>query len=374
MRVKRGEYGAAPECEGGKMGDPRENPSTNGIARHDFHMQKSEGDPLAVLSTHQVFILRLRKVRSEDSRVQCLYVSIYANFFRTSSIRQAVVFPPRKEVLDKEKLLPGAVIVICRGYHSLGVRRRYFASGGERANRSVTAAPVSVRSNKFNGEMLNWKSYLRHDLEVSSIGKKESTMAFVWDPSQHSPGVVLETHGKPKSGWPDQESNPDPPEYESSTGRTRGVSSGCGNRDTTLDTETSPYPSCNLNPPSFPPRVDKFKDNSSCQGGGRCSWRAVKGSSSSKLPPLLGLLPLIVATLWRPQLTLTPFTHKLQGTLPHAGRPSKELPPRSSSVALITTRSRQTMRVKRGENGAAPECNETGDPREIPTGQRQRPS
>ncbi|KAJ8888379.1 hypothetical protein PR048_007869 [Dryococelus australis] len=29
----------------------------------------------------------------------------------------------------------------------------------------------------------------------------------VWVPSQHSPGVISENHGKPKSGWPDRESN-----------------------------------------------------------------------------------------------------------------------------------------------------------------------
>ncbi|KAJ8881196.1 hypothetical protein PR048_017669 [Dryococelus australis] len=36
------------------------------------------------------------------------------------------------------------------------------------------------------------------------------------DPSQYSPGVISENHGKPKSGWPDRESNPGPPECESS--------------------------------------------------------------------------------------------------------------------------------------------------------------
>ncbi|KAJ8898306.1 hypothetical protein PR048_003666 [Dryococelus australis] len=41
-------------------------------------------------------------------------------------------------------------------------------------------------------------------------------MAFVCDPSQYSPGVISEKHGKPKSGWPDRESNPGPPECESS--------------------------------------------------------------------------------------------------------------------------------------------------------------
>ncbi|KAJ8877455.1 hypothetical protein PR048_021910 [Dryococelus australis] len=35
-------------------------------------------------------------------------------------------------------------------------------------------------------------------------------------PSQHSPGVISGNHGKPKSGWPDRESNPGPPERASS--------------------------------------------------------------------------------------------------------------------------------------------------------------
>ncbi|KAJ8890125.1 hypothetical protein PR048_009632 [Dryococelus australis] len=44
---------------------------------------------------------------------------------------------------------------------------------------------------------------------------KESVMAFVGDPSQHSPGVIPENHGRPKSGWLNRESNPGRPECES---------------------------------------------------------------------------------------------------------------------------------------------------------------
>ncbi|KAJ8881488.1 hypothetical protein PR048_017969 [Dryococelus australis] len=44
---------------------------------------------------------------------------------------------------------------------------------------------------------------------------KESAMVFDRDPSQHSPGVISGNHGNPKSGWPDRESNPGPPECES---------------------------------------------------------------------------------------------------------------------------------------------------------------
>ncbi|KAJ8888327.1 hypothetical protein PR048_007814 [Dryococelus australis] len=45
MRMKRGEYGAAPECEGEGGGRPRANPPPSGIVRHDSHMRKSVGDP-----------------------------------------------------------------------------------------------------------------------------------------------------------------------------------------------------------------------------------------------------------------------------------------------------------------------------------------
>ncbi|KAJ8866878.1 hypothetical protein PR048_032740 [Dryococelus australis] len=44
---------------------------------------------------------------------------------------------------------------------------------------------------------------------------KESAMAFVRDPYQHSSGVISGNHGKPKQGWQDRESNPAPPECES---------------------------------------------------------------------------------------------------------------------------------------------------------------
>ncbi|KAJ8867373.1 hypothetical protein PR048_031174 [Dryococelus australis] len=53
------------------------------------------------------------------------------------------------------------------------------------------------------------------DLQGNKNGK-ESAMAFVGDLFQHSSGVISENHGKHKSGWPDRESNPGPPECESS--------------------------------------------------------------------------------------------------------------------------------------------------------------
>ncbi|KAJ8884407.1 hypothetical protein PR048_016264 [Dryococelus australis] len=46
MRMKRGEYGAAPELKGGgETGDPRDNPPTGGIVRHDSHLLISWTDP-----------------------------------------------------------------------------------------------------------------------------------------------------------------------------------------------------------------------------------------------------------------------------------------------------------------------------------------
>ncbi|KAJ8868653.1 hypothetical protein PR048_030192 [Dryococelus australis] len=41
MRVKRGEYETALKCTYGGIGDPRENPPTSGIVKHDSHVRKS---------------------------------------------------------------------------------------------------------------------------------------------------------------------------------------------------------------------------------------------------------------------------------------------------------------------------------------------
>ncbi|KAJ8879901.1 hypothetical protein PR048_020521 [Dryococelus australis] len=56
-----------------------------------------------------------------------------------------------------------------------------------------------------------------HIEQEEGLGK-ESAMAFVWDPSKHSHPSIPENHGKSKSGWPYQESNPGPPECESTSG------------------------------------------------------------------------------------------------------------------------------------------------------------
>ncbi|KAJ8893551.1 hypothetical protein PR048_006149 [Dryococelus australis] len=48
---------------------------------------------------------------------------------------------------------------------------------------------------------------LRRKLHREEGLGKESAMVYVCDPSQHSPGVIWENYGKPKSGWPDRESN-----------------------------------------------------------------------------------------------------------------------------------------------------------------------
>ncbi|KAJ8874568.1 hypothetical protein PR048_025434 [Dryococelus australis] len=44
MSVTWDEYGAAPERKGGETGDPRENPPTSVIVRHDSHLRKSGGN------------------------------------------------------------------------------------------------------------------------------------------------------------------------------------------------------------------------------------------------------------------------------------------------------------------------------------------
>ncbi|KAJ8873782.1 hypothetical protein PR048_024616 [Dryococelus australis] len=51
---------------------------------------------------------------------------------------------------------------------------------------------------------------------ITFLIRPESATDFDWNPSQHSSGEIPESHGKPKSGWPDRESNPGPPECESS--------------------------------------------------------------------------------------------------------------------------------------------------------------
>ncbi|KAJ8888667.1 hypothetical protein PR048_008159 [Dryococelus australis] len=40
LRADGGKSGAAPECQGGETGDPRENTMTSGIVRHDSHVRK----------------------------------------------------------------------------------------------------------------------------------------------------------------------------------------------------------------------------------------------------------------------------------------------------------------------------------------------
>ncbi|KAJ8869514.1 hypothetical protein PR048_028505 [Dryococelus australis] len=59
-----------------------------------------------------------------------------------------------------------------------------------------------------------WLS-LRCKLHTEEGLGKEAAIVFVSDPSQDSPGVISGNHGKPKSGWPDRESNPGAPEFES---------------------------------------------------------------------------------------------------------------------------------------------------------------
>ncbi|KAJ8892058.1 hypothetical protein PR048_004632 [Dryococelus australis] len=61
-----------------------------------------------------------------------------------------------------------------------------------------------------------YKYRIRCKLHMGKGLGEDSAMDIVRDSSQHSPGVISENHGKPKSGWPDRESNPYPPECESS--------------------------------------------------------------------------------------------------------------------------------------------------------------
>ncbi|KAJ8873559.1 hypothetical protein PR048_024377, partial [Dryococelus australis] len=61
-----GKYGAAPECKGGETGDPRENPSTSGIIRHDSHMRLSlVGGEQANRSAQNLTQFRSNRIRLE---------------------------------------------------------------------------------------------------------------------------------------------------------------------------------------------------------------------------------------------------------------------------------------------------------------------
>ncbi|KAJ8882524.1 hypothetical protein PR048_014335 [Dryococelus australis] len=58
--------------------------------------------------------------------------------------------------------------------------------------------------------------FQRKSLDYSRRRKK-SYMVFARDPSQRSPGVISGNNGKLKSGWPDRESDPGPPECVSTS-------------------------------------------------------------------------------------------------------------------------------------------------------------
>ncbi|KAJ8897587.1 hypothetical protein PR048_002936 [Dryococelus australis] len=88
----------------------------------------------------------------------------------------------------------------------------------ERSNRGVATHAVMpmADTSSIACDVANRGASCTGKRDWGRIGK-ESAMAFVRDPSQHSPGVISENHGKPKSGWPDRELNP------AGTPRTPGI-------------------------------------------------------------------------------------------------------------------------------------------------------
>ncbi|KAJ8870207.1 hypothetical protein PR048_029223 [Dryococelus australis] len=92
----------------------------------------------------------------------------------------------------------------------------------------IIAIQQSREALDVKGYAVTWIKYAiatkhcRASFGANCLGKKdwgsngkESVMIFVVDPSQHSLVVISGNYGKPKSGWPDRELNPGPPERES---------------------------------------------------------------------------------------------------------------------------------------------------------------
>ncbi|KAJ8866937.1 hypothetical protein PR048_032799 [Dryococelus australis] len=79
-------------------------------------------------------------------------------------------------------------------------------TSASRACRRVRACTVTRLDNVVGLSVSSTARSLVKLAQEREIGK-ESTMAFVRDPSQHSPGVISRNHRKPISGWPDGELN-----------------------------------------------------------------------------------------------------------------------------------------------------------------------
>ncbi|KAJ8895757.1 hypothetical protein PR048_001095 [Dryococelus australis] len=104
----------------------------------------------------------------------------------------------------------------------------HLRKSGEQANRSATMAPRQSRRIQIHIPLTGLKPEKVGEVTKDGAScsrkldwrrnEKESAMAFVKDSSYHLTGVISENHGKPKSRWPDTESNPAPPKLRVQTG------------------------------------------------------------------------------------------------------------------------------------------------------------
>ncbi|KAJ8870233.1 hypothetical protein PR048_029251 [Dryococelus australis] len=77
---------------------------------------------------------------------------------------------------------------------------------------SITGKGIVNRGDSLKSR----RSKSNNSVTSSNSSHRSLAIAFVRTPSQHSPGVIPDNHGMPRSGWLHQESNPGPPECESS--------------------------------------------------------------------------------------------------------------------------------------------------------------
>ncbi|KAJ8872943.1 hypothetical protein PR048_026559 [Dryococelus australis] len=103
------------------------------------------------------------------------------------------------------------------------VYEEYSISGatGRRADRLEFGGMYIVKSNVYEDSEVTSEDERpagvqsadcerRYSEEEEGLGEEWAGIGhgLFWDPFQHSPGVIPENHGKSKSGWPDQETNP----------------------------------------------------------------------------------------------------------------------------------------------------------------------
>ncbi|KAJ8867448.1 hypothetical protein PR048_031250 [Dryococelus australis] len=217
-----------------ETGDPRENPATSGIVRHDSHVRKTWSDAawnrnrftfvgggcsirystaVKALVSEKYIIVNFNEllIRSGTFVIE-VASGLEANIPRTP-LERTMIYPQRTRYLfpfsTSEQHEFGAGLVKLRqeneAFMRYGSRQtRAFEAVGAGSIRATLPRAVSAPSQlsaKF------WLGVLCSRCTAEEGLGKESAMAFVRDPSHHSPGVISGNHGKPKSGWPDRESN-----------------------------------------------------------------------------------------------------------------------------------------------------------------------